>query len=158
MKKSIIIVLISGISGVLIALIGNGLINKSNCKEAPKYNLKITDIKLERNIDIEGIRIIGRINGFDFSYPSSSFVVEPKFFIPNQKFEIENKNGFDCFFEVVVLDKYCQFYYLRPLNSFIINQSDFDYSGVYKMNLQRNIINSANDSVSLNCMIEFKIY
>ncbi len=157
-KRDLIIALISAGSGIIIALIGSEFFIESKNNDNNKYHVKITDIHLENDIDIEGIRVICRINGSDFSYPNTSFVVEPQYYIPNQYFEIENKNGFDCYFEVVVLDNLCHFHYLRPFNSLVINGVDFNYSGIYNINLFENIDGQMNDSINLKCLIEFKIY
>jgi hypothetical protein len=143
----IIVALIGAVATITAAVISKGSSNE--IKET--HFLKILNVSLDSNVVNRGIRIAGIINETEFSYPSNGLVIKPDIFLPPQQFEIKkDKSGFNCYFEIIVLDDICQIYDLKPPCSLKI--TDFAYSGVYKMELSNSEINP------VTCQIEFKIY
>lgn len=136
------------VSAIVSALIPANVIPLKRDKTEIHY-LKILDVKL--NAKNTGIRIAGKVNETVFSYPSRGLVLNTDAPIPPQSFRVQKTDlGFDCDFDVIVLDSLCQIYNLQPICP--LNITDFAYSGVYKMELS-NTLNNA-----LRCEIEFKIY
>jgi len=136
------------VSAIVSALIPANMIPLKRDKAEIHY-LKIMDVKL--NTKNTGIRISGRVNETVFSYPSRGLVLNSDAPIPPQSFRVQKtESGFDCDFDVIVLDTLCQIYDLRPICS--LNITDFVYSGVYKVELSNSPISP------MKCEIEFKIY
>jgi hypothetical protein len=147
-NKPITAAIIGAIAIILAALI-TARVLPFKCEKAEIHYLKIMDVKL--NTQNTGIRIAGRVNETVFSYPSRGLVLNSDTPIPPQSFRIQkSESGFDCDFDVIVLDSLCQIYNLRPICS--LNITDFVYSGVYKMELSNSPISP------MKCEIEFKIY
>jgi len=153
MKKEIIVALIGGISLIIGACIGL-IPNLQQSKESNNH-LKIINVTFNDSDEIEGIRILGRVNNDYFTYPMNSFIVDPGKYLPLHPYEIAKiKDDFECYFEVMVLDSTCGFHYLRPLEQFRVSKNSFKYSDVYMIRL----VQPNKDKSELECKLEFKIY
>lgn len=153
MKTQIIVSLISIMGSILLAAIP-AYLYWPDCKESNKL-LKITSIILENQVNIEGIRISGRVDQGYFAYPLNSLLVSPKNYLPADEFpvKVNNKEAFEVSIELLALDNSCQIHNLRPLNQLIIPANDVRYSGVYRI-----ILVDSDVASNLSCEVEFKIY
>lgn len=153
MKKEIIAALIGGAALIIGALIH---ISPDFHKNNKSYNyLKIIDVSLNNSREIDGIRILGRVNNDYFTYPMNSFIVDPDNYLPIQLYKIKKlKDDFECYFEIMILDSTCRFHYLRPFEQFIVPINSFKYSDVYTVRL----FEPYKIKSELECKIEFKIY
>lgn len=120
--------------------------------------LKITDVKLNNVLPIQGLRISAFINGEDFSFPNRTLaLVNPISHLPNQSFIVSKSSKYNCSFEIVVLDSTCVFHTLKPLKSIILNKNEIN-SGTFNINLFEIISDFSDKTEAVHCQIEFKIY
>jgi hypothetical protein len=120
------------------------------CKENVKtHYLKILKVSFT-DLSNKDIRISGRINKTNFSYPSTGLVIKPYNNISPQPFPIANeKEEFECYFEVIVMDSLCKEYYFKQASTIVI--PDF-------INSYQNSVELSKREDMVKCKIDFVIY